>query len=445
MPTPVPPGPTRSRWAPARALTKANTVSVGSGNGIGGPATRRIVNVSEGLDATDAVNKSQLDAVSADTAAATSAFKANGDAVATASGIDSTAAGAGATASGARSAASGAGSTASAIGGSAVGVDSLAIGTNSTAVGRQTNVIGENGVALGYNSFVRQSGKNGVAVGANAGASGADSVAIGSGSRTYDANVVSFGSGNGVGGPATRKLTNVGAGDLAKGSTDAINGGQFFQSLSNSISFLGGRAALGAQGVFVAPTYAIQGASYNTVGDALSALDSKVSASDAATASATPTSAPSARMMRSAAVETLQAAAPEAIATEAATDAARPSPPHRPRPLQRPRAPPRWRPRHLPPHPPRSAPPHAPTDVTGTAIGGNAYAHGPNDTAIGSNTRVDADGSTAIGANAHVACRPTATSGSGRRALRSPRFGYRRRQQARALPPVARGIGPGFV
>ncbi len=146
-------------------------------------------------------------------------------------------------------------------------------------MGRQTNSIGENGVALGYNSFVRESGSNAVALGANAGASGADSVALGSGSRTYDANTVSVGSGNGRGGPATRRIVNVGAGTIASASTDAINGGQLFQSLSNAASFLGGGAAIGAQGVFVAPTYVIQGASYNNVGAALTALDSKVALS----------------------------------------------------------------------------------------------------------------------------------------------------------------------
>ncbi|PWE94663.1 hypothetical protein TP44_22280, partial (plasmid) [Xanthomonas citri pv. citri] len=141
------------------------------------------------------------------------------------------------------------------------------------AMCRRTNSIGENGVALGYNSFVRESGSNAVALGANAGASGADSVALGSGSRTYDANTVSVGSGNGRGGPATRRIVNVGAGTIASASTDAINGGQLFQSLSNAASFLGGGAAIGAQGVFVAPTYVIQGASYNNVGAALTALD----------------------------------------------------------------------------------------------------------------------------------------------------------------------------
>ncbi|RBK88889.1 adhesin, partial [Xanthomonas oryzae pv. oryzae] len=106
------------------------------------------------------------------------------------------------------------------------------------------------------------------------------SVALGSGSRTYEANTVSVGSGNGHGGPATRRIVNLGAGAIADGSSEAITGGQLFQSLSNAASVLGGGAAIGAQGVFVAPTYVIQGASYTNVGAALTALDSKVSALD---------------------------------------------------------------------------------------------------------------------------------------------------------------------
>ncbi|NEL81027.1 MAG: hypothetical protein G3W61_32760, partial [Xanthomonas perforans] len=76
---------------------------------------------------------------------------------------------------------------------------------------------------VGYNSFVRQSAVNGVALGANAGATGADSVALGSGSRTYEADTVSIGSGNGRGGPATRRIVNVSDGQAA---TDAVNKGQ---------------------------------------------------------------------------------------------------------------------------------------------------------------------------------------------------------------------------
>ncbi len=263
-------------------------------------------------------------------------------------------------------------------------------------------------------------------------------MAIGSGSRTYEANEVSFGSGNGVGGPATRKLTNVSAGSFAAGSTEAINGGQLFQALSNSIGFLGGGAALGAQGVFVAPTYVIQGASYSTVGDALSALDSKVSEIDSRTAGSS-ASVASTRSLRSAStLATPQAATldadPAAVtatadtATVASTADATPST--------------------------STATTASPTavgsaaranDVTGTAIGGNAYAHGPNDTAIGSNTRVDADGSTAIGANAHVAAVATNAVAIGEGATVSAASSTAVGQGASATAQGAVAIGQGSL
>ncbi|MFA4403239.1 adhesin, partial [Xanthomonas perforans] len=289
---------------------RSNTVSVGD---VQAGLTRQITSVAAGTEATDAVNVAQLDTVRAATSridgylavtpattdaaaasaqgqgamalgGASSALGASATAVgfnASSVGQGSAALGSRAVAAGERSVAIASGSRAAATGASAIGADSSASGVNSTAMGRQTNSVGENGVALGYNAFVRESGSNAVALGANAGASGADSVALGSGSRTYDANTVSVGSGNGRGGPATRRIVNVGAGTIASASTDAINGGQLFQSLSNAASFLGGGAAIGAQGVFVAPTYVIQGASYNNVGAALTALDSKVSELDA--------------------------------------------------------------------------------------------------------------------------------------------------------------------
>ncbi len=56
-------------------------------------------------------------------------------------------------------------------------------------------------------------------------------------------------------------IDNVGA-SIAAGSRQAINGGQLFQSLSDAASFLGGGASVGMQGVFVAPNYVIQGATW---------------------------------------------------------------------------------------------------------------------------------------------------------------------------------------
>jgi autotransporter adhesin len=72
-------------------------------------------------------------------------------------------------------------------------------------------------------------------------------------------------------------LDNVGSGSIASSSRQAINGGQLFQALTDTASFLGGGASVGMQGVFVAPNYVIQGSTYTNVGDALGALDAKVS------------------------------------------------------------------------------------------------------------------------------------------------------------------------
>ncbi|KFA41047.1 surface-exposed outer membrane protein [Xylella fastidiosa] len=263
--------------------SELNVVSVGGGDGVTGPAVRRIVNVDDGIGNNDAVNKSQLDGVTAsvnDVAASVKniagAIQITGSGVASVSRKDSTAAGASAQAAGDSSVALGTRATANAIGSIVLGVDSRARGVNSTALGRQSNAIGDGSVSLGFNSFVRQSGEHGVALGTDAGVSGKNSIALGYGSRTQEAEVLSIGSGNGRGGPATRRIVNVSSGNLSQVSTDAVNGGQLFQTLSSMASILGGGAAVGAQGVLVAPVYQIQGSSYGSVGAALKALDGKV-------------------------------------------------------------------------------------------------------------------------------------------------------------------------
>ncbi|MFN1123101.1 beta strand repeat-containing protein [Xylella fastidiosa] len=256
--------------------SELNVVSVGGGDGVTGPAVRRIVNVGDGIGNNDAVNKSQLDGVTASVKNIAGAIQVTGSGVASVSRKDSTAAGASAQAAGDSSVALGTRATANAIGSIVLGVDSRARGVNSTALGRQSNAIGDGSVSLGFNSFVRQSGEHGVALGADAGVSGKNSIALGYGSRTYEADVLSIGSGNGRGAPATRRIVNVSSGNLSQVSTDAVNGGQLFQTLSSMASILGGGAAVGAQGVLVAPVYQIQGSSYGSVGAALKALDGKV-------------------------------------------------------------------------------------------------------------------------------------------------------------------------
>ncbi len=111
-------------------------------------------------------------------------------------------------------------------------------------------------------------------------------------------------------------LDNVATGSIASGSRQAVNGGQLFQALTDTASFLGGGASVGMQGVFVAPNYVIQGSTYNNVGDALGALDAKVSEIDQRVAGGSSNAA----RARSASVSTASVApTPEAADTAATT------------------------------------------------------------------------------------------------------------------------------
>jgi len=155
-------------------------------------------------------------------------------------------------------------------GGTAVGSFTSAFGKNSVALGRgaNVNVSAENGFALGVGANVYA--KDGMAFGpySRVEASAASSVAIGSSSIADELNTVSFGSKS-----FDRRLVNVG-----RGTSDhnATNVGQ----LKDSLATLGGGAGMDGSGNVVAPTYAIQGSSHHTVGDALAALDGAVITSD---------------------------------------------------------------------------------------------------------------------------------------------------------------------
>ena len=151
---------------------RANTVSVGAAQewvdaaGVTHSAiNRQLTNVAAGTQATDAVNKGQLDAVAATADAVGQRFKANGSGTA-----------------------------------SATGADAVAIGGNANASGSRSNALGSGATAIGNAAL---------ALGANSGASGNNSVALGAGSRALEANVVSVGGGNGTAGPATRRIVNV--------------------------------------------------------------------------------------------------------------------------------------------------------------------------------------------------------------------------------------------
>ncbi|WP_092046359.1 YadA-like family protein [Methylobacterium pseudosasicola] len=87
-----------------------------------------------------------------------------------------------------------------------------------------------------------------------------------------DGTVVSIADQNGT----ARTLTGVGTGQIAAGSTQAINGGQIYAVGASVASALGGGAGIAGDGTLRAPSYAIQGATYNTVGGALGGLNAAV-------------------------------------------------------------------------------------------------------------------------------------------------------------------------
>ncbi|KML43882.1 adhesin [Burkholderia cepacia] len=84
---------------------------------------------------------------------------------------------------------------------------------------------------------------------------------------------VSLGAGNG-GNPV--RVTNVAEGNVASGSTDAVNGAQLRRAIDGSAAALGGGATANQDGSISAPSYKVGGGSFNNVGDALTNLDGRV-------------------------------------------------------------------------------------------------------------------------------------------------------------------------
>ncbi|CAH6636329.1 YadA-like family protein [Pseudocitrobacter vendiensis] len=80
-------------------------------------------------------------------------------------------------------------------------------------------------------------------------------------------------------GSTMNKITNLAAGAVSSSSTDAINGGQLYGLSSSVASYLGGNASVDANGNFTGPSYTIDGTSYNSVGDALSAINTSIGTS----------------------------------------------------------------------------------------------------------------------------------------------------------------------
>ena len=193
-------GPGVSAWANGQSsvalgagsrATEANVVSVGNGTGAGGhPATRRIVNVADGVDANDAVNVGQLDAV-ADVAEGTARyFKATGEGEAFVTGEEAVAAGSNAAADGDYSTAVGSSALALEQGASAFGSGAFALETNATAIGFNASASAANALALG--ALAEAAGEYSIALGAESLASGELSTATGAGAvATGDGSLAS--------------------------------------------------------------------------------------------------------------------------------------------------------------------------------------------------------------------------------------------------------------
>jgi autotransporter adhesin len=193
--------------------TVSNSLTVGGGTTInmGGNS---ISNVAPGVNNTDVVNVSQLNAtkthyysVNATDTSAGSNYNNDG-----ATGTNALAAGVGAAAVGASSVAVGAGSKAQAAGtlalgsgATAVGADAIAMGTGATAPGNLSIAIGQNAqslgsgvagwgtVAIGDDSFVNANSVAGVAVGSGAHVDSASGVALGGRTSAQGTNSVAIG------------------------------------------------------------------------------------------------------------------------------------------------------------------------------------------------------------------------------------------------------------
>ncbi|TDK33999.1 YadA-like family protein, partial [Luteimonas terrae] len=204
----------------------------------------------------------------------------------------------------------------------AIGGAAWASGFNSTAVGNFSTAAGDDSLALGSDATATAEGS--VALGQGSEADRANSVSVGSvgnerqitnvaaGELSADstdavnggqlaetntrvdgvedrlgdvedvaANAISYDDDNRstltFDGEDGTRLTNLANGSISAGSTDAVTGGQVYGGLQSAADALGGGAAVTAFGTISAPTYAIQGGNYYSVGDAFGALDAEIS------------------------------------------------------------------------------------------------------------------------------------------------------------------------
>lgn len=163
----------------------ANTVSIGT---VGGE--RRLTNLAAGTNATDAVNKQQLDAALLG-AGAGDYIAVNGQgAQPSAVAPDAVAIGALAVSDGAAAIAIGRGSAAQSASAVAVGPGAAARGQRSIAVGNLANA-GSDAIAIG--AAASATSVTAIAVGANATATGTNALVLGNGARGNGASAVALG------------------------------------------------------------------------------------------------------------------------------------------------------------------------------------------------------------------------------------------------------------
>ena len=151
-------------------------------------------------------------------------------------------------------------------GGTAVGSYSSALALNSVALGRGATVQASAtaGFALGAGADIEESFGVGLGAYAKVKAGAEGSVALGAYSEALEKDVVSVGNLS-----TKRRLVNVGRGTV---DTDATTVAQLDESLAS----LGGGAGIDVNGIVIAPTYRMQGATQRTVEDALNILDGAV-------------------------------------------------------------------------------------------------------------------------------------------------------------------------
>ncbi|WP_315074677.1 YadA-like family protein [Acinetobacter guillouiae] len=75
----------------------------------------------------------------------------------------------------------------------------------------------------------------------------------------------------------TNKVSGLVNGEITSSSTDAINGSQLHQTNSSVAQHLGGGSTLNKDGSIGVPTYNVAGGTFHNVGDALGAIDTRVS------------------------------------------------------------------------------------------------------------------------------------------------------------------------